>query len=126
MNKMNSIWWYDELSTDNVEKFENGLIRWVKENASNNAIMVFDMESLYPISKKLISEHATKEIPYGHIHEINSPLSVFSMKSLNITIEFYRLDISQRCILKTVKTNTRHIYHNPPSSWKDSRLWYGF
>ena len=113
---------YSELSTDNIEKFEKGLIRWSKvEGYESN--MLFDQSSLSKICETLRKEGSYL---HGIIFSDTDNATIRKMETPNLTIFWDGLS-KDKCVLrKIIFKPTAEVLYSATELWKDTVIWYGY
>ena len=112
---------FTELSIDDIEKFEKGLIRW-SELEGQNSNMIFEEKSLQPVRKELAK---LSGYGYGIIYTYTMETCTKKMETPSLSI-FWESLAENKCILKKIvfKTGNKELYVMT-NGWKGTQLWYG-
>lgn len=112
---------YTELSIDDIDKFEESLIRW-SEIEGPKSSMIFQQNSLDAIDRKL------KEQFHGQSYGVflaNENSGIGNLDTPNLRVQWDNLGID-KCIIKNIvfKPERRKIY-SATECWEGNQLWYG-
>lgn len=112
---------YNELSIDDIEKFEEGLIRWA-ELEGQNSNMIFEEKSLEAVRSKL---GKLPEYGYGIIYTYPMRGSTKKIETPSLSI-FWDSLTENKCVLKKIvfKMGNEELYV-ATHGWEGTQLWYG-
>ena len=112
---------YDELSTDDIEKFEEGLIRW-SELEGQKSNMIFEEKSLQAVRKELAK---LSGYGYGIVYTYPMERATKKMETPSLSI-FWESLSENKCILKKIvfKMGNEELYV-ATNGWEGTQIWYG-
>lgn len=117
---MKNSYWYDTLGTNDIRIFESSLIQWCEREKNSLSVILFDEQSLKPISLELKKRKDTKK---GCVMDL--PDKIRYMEIENLILEWYVLDGTQ-CVVKSIKKIDGTVLYSNPKRWDYCSIWYAY
>ena len=112
---------FDGLSTDDIEKFEEGLIRWSEMNGQKSN-MIFEEKSLAAVRSKL---NEISGYGYGIIYTYAMEGCTKTMETPSLSISWDALNENKSVLKKIIFKIGKEELYSATDEWEGTQLWYG-